>query len=84
MLKSWNHSTTTINYAVTHYKTLDEVAWHLGLKELKKWQTFSTARWVGGGALGGGGQQWGVSSTSTSKNRPSQHKYKSPKQFELN
>ena len=32
---------------------------------------------------GGGGQQWGVSSTS--KNRPSHHKYKfkSPKQFEL-
>ena len=37
---------------------------------------------VGGGKRGGG-QQWGVSSTS--KDRPSHHKYKydSPKQFEL-
>ena len=37
----------------------------------------------GGGNSGGGGrdQQWGV--FSTSKNRPSHHKYKSLKQFEL-
>ena len=46
----------------------------------------------GGGQRGVWGQQrggsnWGEGSTlgvsSTSKNRPSQHKYKSPKQFEL-
>ena len=53
---------------------------------------FGRQHWVGGGggnsAVGGGGnsgvggQQGGV---STSKNRPSHHKYKykSPKQFEL-
>ena len=40
MLKFWNHSTTTRNYAVTFYKTLELVPWHLGLKELKKWQKF--------------------------------------------
>ena len=41
----------------------------------------ATARWVGLGAIGG--STVGVSSTS--KNRPSHHKYKykSPKQFEL-
>ena len=33
---------------------------------------------VGGQQRGGGGV-----STSTSKNRPSHHKYKSPRQFEL-
>ena len=39
-------------------------------------------RWggVGGNRWGGGGSAVGV---STSKNRPSQLKYKSPKQFEL-
>ena len=35
----------------------------------------------GGGGNRGEGSTQGVSSTS--KNRPSQHKYKSPKQFEL-
>ena len=39
-------------------------------------------RAVGGrGKSGGGGQQGG--DVSASKNRPSQHKYKSSKQFEL-
>ena len=33
----------------------------------------------GGGGVNMGGGEWGV---STSKNRPSHHKYKSPKQFE--
>ena len=37
-----------------------------------------TAR--GGGAIVGGST---VEGSSTSKNRPSHHKYKSPKQFEL-
>ena len=41
MLKCWNHSTTTRDYAVTYYKTLEKFPWHLGLKELKTWQTFS-------------------------------------------
>ena len=41
MLKCWNHSTTTRNNAVTYYKTLEDVPWQLGLRELKKWQTFS-------------------------------------------
>ena len=41
MLKCWNHSTTTRNNAVTYYKTLEEVSWQLGLRKLKKWQTFS-------------------------------------------
>ena len=36
MLKCWTHSITTRNYAVTYYKILEEVPWHLGLKELKK------------------------------------------------
>ena len=36
MLKCWNHSKTTGNYAVTYYKTLEEIQWHLGLKELKQ------------------------------------------------
>ena len=35
MLKWWNHSTTTRNYAVTYYKTLEGVPWHQALKELK-------------------------------------------------
>ena len=38
MLK--NDSTTTKNYSVTYYKNLEEFPWHLGLKELKKWQKF--------------------------------------------
>ena len=42
----------------------------------------ATARWGGGGGgNSGGGSTVGVSSTS--KNRPSHHKYNSPKQFEL-
>ena len=40
----------------------------------------AAARW-GEGAIVGRGSTLGVSSTS--KNRPSHHKYKSPKQFEL-
>ena len=43
ILKCSNHSTTTRNYAVSFYKILEEVPWHIGLKELKKWQTFSKA-----------------------------------------
>ena len=35
MLKSWNHSTTTRNYAVTFYETLEDVPWHPGLIKLK-------------------------------------------------
>ena len=42
---------------------------------------------VGGGGRsgvgGGGGVNRGGGGVSTSKNRPSHHKYKSPKQFEL-
>ena len=40
---------------------------------------------VGGNSavVGGAGSTVGVSSTSKNKNRPSQHKYKSRKQFEL-
>ena len=36
-------------------------------------------------SAGGWGQKWGstVEGSSTSKNRPSHHNYKSPKQFEL-
>ena len=41
----------------------------------------ATARWGWGNRVEGGGSTVGVSSTS--KNSPSQHKYKSPKQFEL-
>ena len=44
----------------------------------------ATAWWGAVGAIvggGGGGSTVGVSSTF--KNRPSHHKYKSPKQFEL-
>ena len=41
MLKSWNHSTTTRNYADSSYKTLEEVPWHQGLKKFKTWQKFS-------------------------------------------
>ena len=44
----------------------------------------ATGRW---GAIVGGGQQWGgglgVGGSSTSKNRSSHHKYKTPKLFEL-
>ena len=45
----------------------------------QQWGGGATARWGGLGAIGGSTE--GVSSTS--KNRPSQHKYKSPKHFEL-
>ena len=40
MLKCWNHSTTTRNYAVTYYKTLEEVLWHLGLKVFEDGKNF--------------------------------------------
>ena len=40
ILKCWIHFTNTRNYAVTYYKTLEKVSWHLGLKELKKWRFF--------------------------------------------
>ena len=36
-----NHPTTTRNYEVTYYKTLEEVSWQLGLEERKNWQKFS-------------------------------------------
>ena len=36
MFKSWSHSYTTRNYAVNYYKTLEQIPWHLGLKEIKK------------------------------------------------
>ena len=41
MLKCWNNCTIIRNYAVAYYKTLEEVPWHPGLKELKNWQNFS-------------------------------------------
>ena len=41
----------------------------------------ATARWGVEAIVGVGGQKRGC--VSTSKNRPSHHKYKSPKQFEL-
>ena len=31
ILKCWNHSITTRNNAVTYYRTLEEILWHLGL-----------------------------------------------------
>ena len=34
-LSGRNHSTTTRNYAVTFYKTLEEVPWNLGPKNSK-------------------------------------------------
>ena len=34
-LKWWNLSTTTRNYAVTYYKVLEEVTWHLEPKTQK-------------------------------------------------
>ena len=40
MLKCWNHSTTTRNYAVNYYKTLEGIPWHLELKELKNVKNF--------------------------------------------
>ena len=51
-------------------------------REGHQWGAEATAWWGGGGGnSGGGGSTVGVSSTS--KNRPSHHKYKSPKHFEL-
>ena len=41
MLKYLKHSTTTSNYAVNYYKTLEEAPWHLGLKIFRKWQKLS-------------------------------------------
>ena len=35
-----NHSTTTRNYAVTYYKTVEEFSCYLGLKELKMTKIF--------------------------------------------
>ena len=114
--KCWNLSTTTRNYAVTYYKTLEEVSWQKTWKKTEKWQkksknsiklrVFSDQLFVSSQRGGGGGHrgrmgrgEGGVGSTgmwgnvvgvgvnsgvsSTSKNRPSHHKYKSPKQFEL-
>ena len=43
MLKCWNHSSTTRNYAATYYKTLQEVPWHLWLKKLKNTLTEHSA-----------------------------------------
>ena len=43
MLNCWTHSTTTRNYAVNYYKTLEEVPKHLGMKELKKLQKIQKA-----------------------------------------
>ena len=34
MLKCWNHSTTTRNHAIC-YKTLEDISWHLPLKNSK-------------------------------------------------
>ena len=36
MLKYLKHSTTTGNYAVNYYKSLEEAPWHLGLKKFRK------------------------------------------------
>ena len=36
MFKCSNHSTTTRNYAVTYYQTLEEIPWKLGLMKLQK------------------------------------------------
>ena len=61
------------------------VSSHRGVDGEERWQQWGGVQQrvegaiVGGG--GGGGSTVGVSSTS--KNRPSHHKYKSPKQFEL-
>ena len=50
MLKGWNHSITTRNYAVTYNPTLEEALWHLGVikpkNDKKKWKrkTTKTAR----------------------------------------
>ena len=80
MLKYCNSSTTPWNHAVTYYKTLDEV--HRGANG----KGGGGQQWGGGnGVMGGGGNIGGstVGVSSTSKNRPSHHKYKSPKQFEL-
>ena len=43
MLKRWNHSATTSNYAVTYYQSLEQVHWQLGLTKLKKWKDFQKA-----------------------------------------
>ena len=50
ILKCSNHSITTRNYAVTYNKTIEEVPWQLGLKELKR----------GVGAIVTGGNSAGV------------------------
>ena len=41
MLKCWNDSITTRNYAVPYYLNLEEVPWHLGLIKIEKYQKFS-------------------------------------------
>ena len=54
---------------------------HRGLMEGGQQWGGGQQRGAGVREIGGGGSTVGVSSTS--KNRPSQHKYKSPKQSEL-
>ena len=52
---------------------------HWGSDGERCWQ-----QWGGGQQRGGGGNRGSaVGVSSTSKNRPSQHKYRSPKQFKL-
>ena len=55
---------------------------HRGLMGGQHWVGGATARWGVEAIVGVGGQQGG-GDVSTSKNRPSHHKYKSPKQFKL-
>ena len=43
ILKGWNDATTTRNYAVAYYKTLDKVPWHQGLKNSKNDKIFQKA-----------------------------------------
>ena len=46
MLKCWLHFTNTRNYAVTYYKILEKVSWHLGLgwKNSKNDRHFKTLK----------------------------------------
>ena len=75
MLKCWSHSTTTRNYAVTYYRTLEEILWQLGLEKLKERQTFLISlkeivkiriklwvvgHWRGADREGGGNTGWGA------------------------
>ena len=63
-------------FSVTYYQTLKDVFCPLLGAKVGWGQQRG-----GGGSNSGGGPTVGASSTS--KNRPSHHKYKSPKQFEL-